>query len=124
MSQPPQRKGNTMTRIDPSEITPEHVYLSRRKFMAGAAAMAGAAVLAGCGLGGGTEGPTTPAGTPGSIGASTDELGQELTPYEAVTTYNNFYEFTVDKEGVAKEAAGFVTEPWTLEVEAWPRLHA
>ena len=105
-----------MTRIDPSEITPEHIFLSRRKFMAGAAAMAGAAVLAGCGLGGESDGPTTTAGTPGSTGAATDELGQELTSYEAVTTYNNFYEFTVDKEGVAKEAAGFITEPWTLEV--------
>lgn len=79
--------------------------------------MAGAVVLAGCGLGGDTDdGPTTTAGTPGSTGAATDEIGPELTSYEAVTTYNNFYEFTVDKEGVAKEAAGFVTEPWTLEV--------
>ncbi|MHB9150875.1 MAG: protein-methionine-sulfoxide reductase catalytic subunit MsrP [Thermoleophilia bacterium] len=108
-----------MDRIDPSEITPEHVYLSRRTFMAGTLAVAGAALLAGCGLdgtGGFGEEVSTTVGTPGSTGAPADELGQELTSYEAVTTYNNFYEFTVDKEGVAKEAAGFVTEPWTLEV--------
>ncbi|HZJ02489.1 MAG TPA: protein-methionine-sulfoxide reductase catalytic subunit MsrP, partial [Thermoleophilia bacterium] len=61
-------------------------------------------------------GVSTTVGTPGSTGAAADELGQELTSYEAVTTYNNFYEFTVDKEGVAEKAAGFVTEPWTLEV--------
>lgn len=108
-----------MDRIDPRDITPEHVYLSRRSFMVGAVAVAGAAVLAGCGLdggGGSGGGASTTAGTPGSTGAATDEFGQELTSYEAVTNYNNFYEFTVDKEGVAKEAAGFVTEPWTLEV--------
>ena len=109
-----------MNRIDPSEITPEHIYLSRRSFMVGVAATAGAAVLAGCGVGGDTgtsgEGASTTVGTPGSTGAATDELGQGLTSYEAVTTYNNFYEFTVDKEEVAEKAADFVSTPWTLEV--------
>jgi sulfoxide reductase catalytic subunit YedY len=47
---------------------------------------------------------------------SKDELGDALTPEEAVTNYNNYYEFTVDKEGVAPMAQNFKTEPWTLEV--------
>ena len=39
-----------MIRIDPSEITPEHVYLSRRKFMAGVGALAASSlVLSACG---------------------------------------------------------------------------
>jgi sulfoxide reductase catalytic subunit YedY len=105
-----------MKRIDPRDITPEHIYLSRRKFMTGAAALTTAAILAGCGIDGGSGGASTTAGSPGSTGAATDELGLELTSYEAVTSYNNFYEFTVDKEKVAEKSAGFVTEPWTLEV--------
>jgi sulfoxide reductase catalytic subunit YedY len=33
-----------------------------------------------------------------------------------VTTYNNYYEFTTDKEGVADLARDFRTRPWTVEV--------
>ena len=45
---------------------------------------------------------------------STDE---ELTSYEAVTTYNNFYEFSTDKRGPAELAQGFKSRPWTIAVE-------
>ena len=45
-----------------------------------------------------------------------DELGNALTSYEAVTGYNNYYEFTTDKEGVAPMAKDFKTRPWTVEV--------
>jgi sulfoxide reductase catalytic subunit YedY len=48
--------------------------------------------------------------------AANDELGDALTPFAAVTNYNNFYEFTVDKEGVASMAKDFKTSPWTVEV--------
>ena len=58
-----------------------------------------------------TEEPTVAA-----TRATTDELGDSLTSYEAVTNYNNFYEFTTNKERVAQLAEGFVTEPWTVEV--------
>lgn len=106
-----------MTDIDPSEITPEQLYLSRRKFLAGAAAVAAGAVLAGCGLGESkTPAPGVTAGTPGSVAATLDELGAPLTAYEDVTTYNNFYEFTMDKNGVAALARDFKTAPWTLNV--------
>lgn len=106
-----------MTDIDPSEITPEQLYLSRRKFLAGAAAVAAGAVLAGCGLGESkTPAPGVTAGTPGSVAAALDELGAPLTAYEDVTTYNNFYEFTMDKNGVAALARDFKTAPWTLNV--------
>ena len=48
--------------------------------------------------------------------AQTDELGDPLTPFESVTNYNNFYEFSMDKEAVAPLSKDFVTEPWTLTV--------
>jgi len=40
-----------------------------------------------------------------------------LTPLEAITNYNNFYEFDTSKGGVAYAAKGFVTRPWAVSVE-------
>ena len=51
-----------------------------------------------------------------SAGATTDELGDPLTTYEAVTTYNNYYEFGTDKSDPAVRAKNFKTEPWTVQV--------
>ncbi|HEX5708344.1 MAG TPA: protein-methionine-sulfoxide reductase catalytic subunit MsrP, partial [Pyrinomonadaceae bacterium] len=42
--------------------------------------------------------------------------GERATPYEDITSYNNFYEFTTTKEYVAERAKGFVTRPWAVEV--------
>jgi sulfoxide reductase catalytic subunit YedY len=109
-----------MIPIRSSEITPESVYRSRRKFMQGVAALAlSSAALAACG-----EGPTPPPapdtaqGTPvpPQAKATTDELGDALTSYEAITNYNNFYEFSQDKEAVARAARNFRTSPWTVTV--------
>jgi sulfoxide reductase catalytic subunit YedY len=36
--------------------------------------------------------------------------------FEDITNYNNFYEFTIDKQGVAGLAQQFKPEPWTVEV--------
>ena len=40
----------------------------------------------------------------------------QLTPFQAITNYNNFYEFDTTKDGVARAAKGFVTKPWQVEV--------
>lgn len=45
-----------------------------------------------------------------------DEYGDPWTPYEAITNYNNYYEFSTDKEAVARLAHDFQTRPWTVEV--------
>jgi len=71
-----------------------------------------------------SENPTQPAApAPASDGAeapmapaSTDELGDPVNSFEEITHYNNYYEFSVDKEEVARLAEGFVTRPWTVEV--------
>jgi len=109
-----------MIKIRSSEITPEHVYLNRRQFMKGAGAAAlGAAVLAACGPAA-TPKPAGPTATidttPPQAGAQADELGDPLTPYEAVTNYNNYYEFSYNKEGIGRLAADFPTSPWTVAV--------
>jgi sulfoxide reductase catalytic subunit YedY len=106
-----------MIKIHSSEITPEHIYLSRRKFMVGIGALAASsALLAACAAQGAAvkEGESKPKDL--KTTATTDELGDKLTPFEAVTNYNNYYEFSTSKEMVAKLAKDFKTSPWTIEV--------
>jgi sulfoxide reductase catalytic subunit YedY len=124
-----------MNKIHPSEITPEHVYLSRRRFMKGVGALvASSLVLAACGNQEPTPTvvPTVEATSPSGLVAnptvapggavlpplsgSSDELGAWLTSFEAITNYNNFYEFTTRKEDVAKLAQDFQTSPWAVTV--------
>src|SRR5690242_14708435 len=108
-----------MNKILASEITPEDRFRSRRRFMRGAGALAvGSLALAACGQ---ETQPATSSGAPatsaaGPVKGTTDELGDTLTAYDAVTGYNNYYEFTDDKEGVADLAKDFKTTPWTVEV--------
>jgi sulfoxide reductase catalytic subunit YedY len=103
-----------MHKIPSSEITPEHLYLSRRKFIASAGAAAAALALAACG--GGNQNSSGIEAEPGEVSETTDELGDDLTSFQAVTNYNNYYEFTTDKEDVAPLSADFKTEPWSVEV--------
>ena len=42
---------------------------------------------------------------------------EKLTPYQDVTTYNNFYEFGTDKSDPARMAGTLKTRPWTVAVE-------
>ena len=114
-----------MSFIPSSEITPEALFWSRRQFIQ--TAIAGAAVsIASCAGTNETTNtaptqdaaplPTTPI-EPGKIARTSDELGQPLTEFAAVTGYNNYYEFTTDKQAVAATAAGFVATPWSVHVD-------
>ncbi len=106
-----------MVKIRSSEITPEHLYYSRRDFLKGAGILtSGSILLAACG------GRTTPVIStsedemPPETTATVDELGDPLTSFIDVTNFNNFYEFTVDKTGVADLIGNFRTSPWQVEV--------
>ena len=48
-------------------------------------------------------------------------VNEKLTPLEDITNYNNFYEFSTDKQKVASRAKGFVTRPWSVSVEGLVR---
>ncbi len=112
--------------IKSSEITPQKLYVARRAFIRGAALLATTAAT-GLLYRRLNEPPQPRAeGTklPGVVkpeGAEALRAGyavnEKLTPFENITTYNNFYEFTTDKEEVAGAASGFVTRPWTVAVE-------
>ncbi len=104
-------------RIPSSEITPAEVYFNRRTFLRGAIVAAGAV---GTGLLyrkiNGVE--VVESKTPPLKGLvrSSNTTGEELTPELKVTNYNNFYEFTTNKNGVAAASAGFDTKNWKVEV--------
>jgi sulfoxide reductase catalytic subunit YedY len=108
---------------EPAEIiTPEATYLNRKQFLK-ALGVAGvsAAVLAACQnrpfiSGEDLPAGETPAGEAPQAGMETDELGDALTSYKDVTNYNNYYEFTTDKQGVAKLAENFQTSPWEVQI--------
>jgi sulfoxide reductase catalytic subunit YedY len=116
-------KKRTNHEIPSSEITPESIYLSRRKFMVGAAALAGAGALAACAPRqlmpqepAAASSSEMPGAEPPQASAATDELGDPLNTFEDITHYNNYYEFTTDKQAVADRAAGFPTSPWEVVV--------
>jgi sulfoxide reductase catalytic subunit YedY len=91
-----------------SDVTPQPLYLNRRRFLAGSVALGAFGALPG----------TARAGKLGDFKKSSYNAGDEkVTPLEAITHYNNFYEFGTDKEDPAKNAQDFRTSPWTLKVE-------
>ncbi len=97
-------------RFRASEITPEAVYLNRRAFMVGLGALALAPA--------GAEGSTPPAGAPLKAARNAAfSLGEAATKFESATTYNNFYEFGVNKDDPARLAGSFRSRPWTVQVD-------
>jgi len=93
-----------------SEVTPRRTYMDRRSFIRRVGLVGGSLAL----------GPVAAlACEPGlSAGAGEDEEpDDELTPYEDVTRYNNYYEFGTGKEDPGQNADAMVTRPWTVEVE-------
>ena len=105
------------------EITPREVYLNRRTVMRGGVAAASVAATAWLYRKlNGVESVTTERPAIERLVRAQPSAGsgfwvdEEMTPRAKVLNYNNFYEFTTDKDGVAKAAAGFSTAGWKLEV--------
>src|ERR1700716_3998453 len=107
--------------IKSSEITPKATYLNRRNFLAGVT-IAGAAAVTGFAFRDLAD-LVTPALT-ARASAKIDGLQkspfsttEKETPYKDITTYNNFYEFSTDKDGPADVAKNFKTRPWTVTID-------
>ncbi|QVL34131.1 protein-methionine-sulfoxide reductase catalytic subunit MsrP [Telmatocola sphagniphila] len=111
--------------IPSSEITPESLYLNRRNFIKAGLATASVALT---GLAYRSFNHT------GSVAVTTEELpgilpvspeglkngfsvDEPQTPLDRAVNYNNFYEFTTDKQDVAERSRGFVSKPWEVTVD-------
>jgi sulfoxide reductase catalytic subunit YedY len=90
------------------------LYLSRREFLKAAGILGGSALLAACAPRAAES--AVPAGEAEGFPPKFDELGDPANTYEDITNYNNYYEFTTDKEGVAPLSKEFTASPWTVEV--------
>ena len=119
--------------IPPSEVTPASVYFNRKSLLRGAVAVASVAATAKLyrRLNGRSQvtveepelkgvAPAPPTGP-----AEGYRVDEPMTSLAAITHYNNFYEFSTDKDGVADRARDFQTAGWRISVEglcAKPRV--
>ncbi len=93
-----------------SDITDPKLYFNRREFMVGAAALAL--------LPRRSEASAPPAGQP--LKATKNQafsVSDPVTKFESATTYNNFYEFGVDKDDPSRLAHTLKPRPWTVQVD-------
>jgi sulfoxide reductase catalytic subunit YedY len=94
-----------------SAATPESVYRNRRTFLKTLGVGAAAAAL------GSRELFATTAGFPTKMNPAYRDPALNPTPYELITSYNNFYEFGTDKSEPKPNAnKGWKTDPWTVEI--------
>lgn len=93
-------------KIASADITPQSVYLRRREFLtAGSMAALSLAVTGRADA------------SPLAAVKSKYTVDEKLTPQKDVTTYNNFYEFGLDKGDPAALSADFKPRPWTITVD-------
>jgi len=105
--------------IPESEITPREVYFNRRKFMTGIG-MSAASLIAARLLSGEDASTAAPPQSGTKLNYVKSDLsthGEDLTPFQSITTYNNFYEFGTDKEDPSRNASSLQTSPWTISIE-------
>ena len=88
-----------------SDVTPRQLYANRRRFLA---------TLAGAAVSHNLWGAKQKLGPLKASGFSTSE---PKTPYEAATSYNNFYEFGTDKSDPSRNAHTLKTSPWVISIE-------
>ncbi|KPK10844.1 MAG: sulfoxide reductase catalytic subunit YedY [Acidithiobacillales bacterium SG8_45] len=103
--------------IKSSEITDKAVYLKRREFLKAAGIVSASAAIPGL-LSARVE---AAAQKLQYVKSKKYQLDESLTPYQDVTTYNNFYEFGTGKADPARNATEFKPRPWTITVEGHAR---
>jgi sulfoxide reductase catalytic subunit YedY len=108
-------------RIRDGDVTPREVYLNRRTFLrAGllSGTVAGTALLYRR-LNGINLDTTEMPAIPGLMTAAPEKgflVDEPLTPRASILNYNNFYEFSTEKESVAAAAKAFKTTGWQVSV--------
>ena len=105
--------------IRSSDITDEAVYLSRRQLLGVGAAVGLSSMLP---KGANAEQMLRPLKYVNASESGCDkDADDQLTPYADVTSYNNFYEFGMDKSAPAKYAHQMTIDPWSIEVSGIER---
>ena len=104
------RQYRQASRIRPSEITPESVFMDRRRLLKSAVA----AGLVPSALAQAAQMPAN--GEFENVRAWPGSVTDEPNSYEDITSYNNYYEFGTGKEDPARYAHTLVTDPWSVEV--------
>ncbi len=105
--------------VKSSEITPRPLFESRRRFIRGAATIGAGAIAASLPF----DRAMAKQGDKLSGLAKTKWTAEALgeadkpTPYDSVTSYNNFYEFGTGKSDPKENSGNFKTDPWTISVE-------
>jgi methionine sulfoxide reductase catalytic subunit len=99
-------------RFTASEITDPKLYLSRRELMSGAAA----ALVLSPGLAAAAAPALAPLAAARNAAFSVTDAA---TKYEAATTYNNFYEFGVNKDDPSRLGHTLRPRPWTVQVDGF-----
>jgi methionine sulfoxide reductase catalytic subunit len=105
--------------LRPSEVTPKALYLRRREFIRGAGgvvAATAAAMAVGATHLDAAQNPNAykfPSLKKGSPFDTTETINS----YKDITTYNNFYEFGLDKGDPARYAHSLKPTPWSVNVE-------
>lgn len=104
------RRITKSSQIKPSEITPEAVFMDRRKVLKSAVA---AGLVPGA-LAQAAQIPTD--GEFANVREWPGSVSEEPNSWEDITSYNNYYEFGTGKEDPARNAHTLVTDPWSVEV--------
>jgi methionine sulfoxide reductase catalytic subunit len=94
-----------------SEITDKTLYVNRREFLTASAAILGAATI--------VEAKGAPHGKKlANIKKSEPTTGGEkINSWDDITSYNNYYEFGIDKSDPAENVGRFVSSPWKVTID-------
>ncbi|MCA1773850.1 MAG: protein-methionine-sulfoxide reductase catalytic subunit MsrP [Halomonas sp.] len=112
-----------------SDVTPESIYLSRRRFMGGVAGLGAGLALSGRAQAAADDYSDVPEGdAPGWLKEKisdakwdaitpSDPEKDKLAPFDDASQYNNFFEFGTDKGDPARHAGSLETQPWSVVVD-------
>ena len=99
--------------IRSSEITSEANYLNRRKFLQSGYLIGGGLLTQKLF---GAELPKKPFDVLKDINSSEYSTKEQINNILDVTSYNNYYEFGIDKDDPLRNSRNFESRPWTIEV--------